>query len=258
MTPFPLSGALGIRHDWIPPIEDAPLAVTSGRHGGVSRPPYATLNLGLHVHDDPTAVRENRRRFLAAWGIPCDRLVIPNQTHTANVARVFDDDIAEGRTFPNTDALVSDCQNVALGVLVADCVPVFLYDPAHRAVGMAHAGWRGTFDGVVAATVRRMKEEFGTHPNDLSVILGPAIGRCCYEVSAELADRFRRRFGEDVADGRHLSLWKAIRTELEREGVPSSRVVTTELCTACNTDYFFSHRREGAPTGRMLACVYLR
>jgi hypothetical protein len=215
------------------------------------------LNLGSRVEDVPDAVTENRRRFLAAWGIPRDRLVIPNQTHTANVARVTDADISEQLVFPETDALVSDCRNVALGVLVADCVPVFFYDGTNRVVGMAHAGWRGTFDGVVSATVRRMVNDFGTRPEALSVILGPSIGACCYEVSAELADRFRERFGDGVAEARQLSLWNAIRTELEREGVPTNRVTTTGICTACNTRDFYSHRREGTPTGRLLACVYL-
>lgn len=248
----------GIQHRWNPETEGAPLAVTSWRHGGVSRGPYATLNLGFHADDDPEAVSENRRRFLDAWSIPPDRLVLPHQTHTANVARVGEEDISARRSFPHTDALVSDCQNVALGVLVADCVPVFLYDPIRRAAGIAHAGWRGAYAGIVAATVRRMGQEFGTRPQNLSVILGPSIGACCYEVSPELAEQFRQRFGEEVTEGRRLNLWNALRIELEREGVPSDHIATVGLCTACNVDDFYSHRREGTPTGRLLACLYLR
>lgn len=248
----------GVRHRWASEAEGAPLAVTSWRHGGVSRGPYATLNLGFHAEDDPRAVSENRRRFLDAWGIPVDRLVLPHQTHTANVARVAEADIRMRRSFPHTDALVSDCPNVALGVLVADCVPVFLYDPLCRAVGMAHAGWRGVYAGVVAETVRRMVQEFGTRPQTLSVILGPSIGGCCYEVSSELAEQFCQRFGREVVEGRRLNLWSAIRIELEREGVSSDRIATVGLCTACNVGDFYSHRREGSPTGRLLACLYLR
>jgi hypothetical protein len=249
---------LGVRHHWDSAAGvHAPLAVTSCRHGGVSRPPYATLNLGYHVQDDPEAVTENRRRFLASWEIPFDRLIVPRQTHTANVAALTPSDLASPPRLNDVDALITNCSEIAVGVLVADCVPVFLYDAETRAIGIAHAGWRGTIAGVVAETLKRMETEFGTSAGNCSAILGPSIGPCCYTVSDDLARRFQDRFGKAVADGTQLSLWDSLKVELMETGVCPERIAVSGLCTACQTDDFYSHRKEGGQTGRLLALLNL-
>ncbi|HER20405.1 MAG TPA: laccase domain-containing protein, partial [Chromatiales bacterium] len=162
-------------------------------------------------------------------------------------------------------------------ILVADCVPVSLYDPIKRVIGLAHAGWRGTAAGVAAKTVGRMMEEFDTDPTDLVAGIGPSIGPCCYEVGPEVADEFHARqplvadhvlltgeaasageFDHSVNEDRyHLDLWRANTLELVTAGVFEANIGVAGICTACNTGDFFSHRAEGGRTGRGGALMML-
>ncbi len=228
------------------------------RAGGVSRPPYASLNLGASVGDDPEAVAENRRRCLAALGLDEGSVVTPYQVHSTTVARVGR---AEGRRVVEaTDGLVTDEPGTALLLRFADCVPLVLYDRERRAVGLVHAGWRGTLHGMAIAGVRAMQAHFGSQPGQLWAGIGPAIGACCYEVSADLAEAFARRFGPRVVGrppgaGPHLDLVAANAIALEEAGL--GHIEQVGLCTACHVDEFFSHRREGGRTGRLGAVVAL-
>ncbi|MBN1248691.1 MAG: laccase domain-containing protein, partial [Anaerolineae bacterium] len=151
------------------------------RLGGTSRPPFAALNLGGSVGDDPAAVEENHRRLFAVLGLSKTAVVSPHQIHGARVVAVGRGD--GGSVVPATDALVTNQRGVALLLRFADCVPVLFYDAAHHAVGLAHAGWRGVAARVVPATVAHLVEAFGTDPGDLWAGIGPAIGRDHYEVS---------------------------------------------------------------------------
>lgn len=228
------------------------------RLGGASEPPYASLNLGDSVGDDARAVAENRRRSFAALGFDAAQVVTPYQVHSTVVARVGRAD--GGRIVEATDGLVTGEEGVALFLRFADCVPIVLYDPEHRAIGLVHAGWRGTLGGIAAEGVRAMQAHFGSSPARLWAGTGPAIGPCCYAVSAELADEFRRRFGPAVlsrtASGApHLDLPTANAIALREAGV--SRVEQAGLCTACHVDEFFSHRKEGGRTGRLGAFIGL-
>ncbi len=228
------------------------------RAGGVSKPPYASLNLGAGVGDDPEAVAENRRRCFAALGLDEVRVVTPHQVHSTVVARVGR---AEGgRVIEATDGLVSREPGTALLLRFADCVPIVLYDRERRAIGLAHAGWRGTLEGMAGAAVRAMQAHFGSQPGRLWAGVGPAIGACCYEVSADLAEAFAHRFGPQVVghppgSGAHLDLAAANAIALQEAGL--GQVEQAGLCTACHVDEFFSHRREGGQTGRLGAIVAL-
>jgi len=230
-----------------------------GRLGGVSQGPYSSLNVGGAVGDDLSAVAENLRRIYAALGWDSERVVSGHQVHGDRVHRVSNDDA--GKTIAATDALISDLPGILLMGRYADCVPILLFDPLRAAVGLAHAGWRGTVQGIVAKTVRAMASSYGSQPADLRAVIGPSIGPCCFEVGESVRDEFRQAFsdaqGEIVdADGRYVNLWRANAIQLERCGVRAIDVAG--LCTSCHVDRFYSHRREKGRTGRFAVAIGLR
>jgi len=138
------------------------------------------------------------------------------------------------------DGLITNCEKIAIGVRVADCVPVFLFDAAHRAIGIVHAGRQGTHDGVTSAAAAMMQLRFGTRPYDLHALIGPSAGHCCYQVSEQLAADFTIR-GLPVY-GRYLDLWEANALQLQQFGVPRSQVGISGICTICGRDRFHSYR----------------
>lgn len=235
-------------------------AVTT-RHGGVSTGQWASLNLTKGTGDDPAAVEENLRRVCAALGLRREDLVSPNQRHTANVRRVGRAD--RGQIFAGYDVLITDEPAVPLLLRYADCTPVLIYDPAHRALAVVHSGWRGTVQAAGRVAVEALAAEFGSRPADMVAAIGPGIGPCCYEVGDEVADAVRAAFTR--ADGllpnpnggrRHFDLWAANRRWLQEAGV--GRIEVAETCTACRTDEFYSHRRERGRTGHFGAVMMLR
>ena len=160
---------------------------------------------------------------------------------------------------PSADALISNHKAAAVAVAVADCIPVLFADPAHGAIGAAHAGWRGLAAGVLENTVAAMGERFGTAAQDLVVGIGPAIGPCCFEVGPEVIDAFvARGYGEQVAvpqvsDSRpHANLGGVAMAVLGSLGVPASNIAAASLCTLCNSDWLWSYRADGDTAGRMI------
>jgi YfiH family protein len=195
-------------------------------------------------------------------------VAVAGQVHGVHVARVEAEDRGRGaRTrdslLPPADGLVSAAPGVALLGCFADCVPLLLADPARLAVGMAHAGWRGTVADMAGAAVRAMEELLGSRPVDLIAVVGPSIGPCCYEVGEEVIAAARGSYHDELGEvglvrgGRlYFDLWRANELALRRAGV--ERVVRTNLCTACDTTRFFSHRAEGGATGRFSALIGIR
>jgi len=232
------------------------------RLGGHSRAPWRGLNTGHTVGDDPEAVDANHRLICLALGFSTDDLVSPHQVHGAAVAAVGAQD--RGRVVQDTDALVTDEPGVLLMLRFADCTPIWLYDPVRRAIGLAHAGWRGTVAGTARATVDKMRSAFGSRPADLVAGIGPSIGPCCYEVGEDVAlsvqDTFSGVSPQLLAprtNGKwHLDLWAANRHHLVRAGV--EQVEVAGICTACHTEEWFSHRAERGTTGRIGALIGLR
>ena len=220
----------------------------STRKGGVSRFPYDTLNLGRETGDVKNRTEENRRRFFRASSISADRIAIPQQVHGDKIVKV-----TEPGNYLSTDGIVTDRRGLALIVQVADCLPVYFYDPCRGAVGLVHAGWRGTRLQISSKAVLAMGRHFGTEPQDLCVFFGPSIGPCCYEVGQDVASHFSKRY---VSDGR-LDLWQCNRDQLVDVGVQYDRVVMSRLCTGCHPEWFFSHRLSGGQTGRMMAIIGL-
>jgi YfiH family protein len=213
------------------------------------------------VGDDLDHVRENHERICQALGIRRADIVSPHQVHSA-VVRVVDGR-DRGLVKEKTDALVTDVPEVYLMLRFADCVPVLFCDPVRRAVGLAHAGWRGTVAGIARATVRRMVEAFGCYPADIRVGIGASIGPCCYKVGDEVVEAVQEAFQDAPhllrrqASGRwHFDLWAANQYQLAQAGLTSIEV--SGLCTACGTDEWFSHRAENGRTGRLGAVIGLR
>ncbi len=229
------------------------------RRGGVSPAPWASLNLGGTVGDDPARVRQNRLRALLTLGLEPASVYDVWQVHGVEVA------IAEAPRPPDVphlqaDVLLTDKPGVTLMMRFADCVPILLYDPVHRAAGMAHAGWLGTVSGTVRAAVQAMQQRYGSQPADLRAAIGPSIGPDHYEIGPDVIARVRSAFGEAASDllaardGRvYFDLWSANRKHLEAAGV--TEIETAGLCTACHTDDWFSHRAEKGRTGRFGAVV---
>jgi YfiH family protein len=232
------------------------------RLGGHSRPPWQSLNTGHTVGDVPAAVDANHRAICEALGITTGQLVSPHQVHGSRVVAVGPRDC--GRVIECADALITDSPGVVLMLRFADCVPVWLYDPLRRAVGLAHAGWRGMVAGVATATVRAMQATYGCQPPDLVAGVGPAIGPCCYEVGADVVEAVGGAFSggqEAMLERRgagkwHLDLWLAVRQQLAHAGV--AEIEVARVCTACHTEEWFSHRAERGRTGRMGALVALQ
>jgi YfiH family protein len=223
------------------------------RLGGISREPWASLNVGHGVGDDPQAVGTNHDRLCAALAITRGNIATAYQVHSSHVGVVGPDD--RGRVFSATDALMTNTPGVFLMLRFADCLPILLFDPVRRAVGIVHAGWRGTVTGVASAAVVAMREAFGTQPGDLIAGLGPAIGPCCYEVGENVAEQVRSHLPNGASllhrmqgGSLHFDLPEANRQQLEAMGV--ERIEMSGLCTACHIEEWFSHRGERGRTGR--------
>lgn len=240
------------------------------RRGGVSAPPYDTLNVGFHVHDDPEAVRENRQRVWSTLGLAGEQVVGAEQVHGKQVRRVTGTDAGCGAfdalgAIPGTDALVTQQTGLVLTAYYADCVPILLLDPSSYSGGVVHAGWKGTSLKVPAEAVREMQLAYGMDPRTCRAVIGPSIGPCCYEVDDRVLVPIGEAFGssaasltEETRSGHaRLNLWEANRISLLEAGLLPENILVSGLCTACHTDWFFSHRAEHGRTGRMMAVLTL-
>lgn len=229
-------------------------AVFTTRAGGVSPPPFDGLNLSHVVGDDEDAVRANRLALCAALGIDPGCVAMLRQVHGVEVVTpgpVPGPFTGALGPWPDGDALVTTEVARPLVVLGADCPPVLLWRRSAGAVAAAHAGWKGLVGGVVEAAVAALGD-----PSDTAAAIGPGVAPCCYPVSAEVRDAFRSRFGEEVAVGEAVDLSAAARAALRVAGVPDGAVAVLGACTSCDTGRFFSHRRDGAGSGRHAGVIW--
>ena len=224
------------------------------RQGGVSPAPFRSLNLSVSVPDDRVRVYANRRRAYGLFGRDTDTVVHAHLVHGNEVARTTS--ASNGTWVEQVDGLITDEPGCALTMNYADCAPIFLYDPVHRAIGLGHAGWLGTVVDLPGAMVRTMEHEFGSDPAQLVAGIGPCIGPCCYEVDEPVIGRVHNAFAEPEKllikqanrSRPHFDLPQANTVNLSRAGVKN--IELSGLCTACRTDLFFSHRKEAGKTGR--------
>jgi len=281
-----MEGIPVMTHSPAPRLPDSPMLIQSEilgdssqvvhafstRQGGVSPPPYATLNLGASVGDDPKAVEENRRRFFGTFGIVASQVVRVRQVHGDGVLTV-DESLVSREGFPSVlldeqyeyDALITNLPKLALVVSTADCLPILIHDPIRRAVAAVHAGWRSTARRIAGRAIEAMAAAYGTHPADCRVAIGPGIRRCCYEVDTAVTDTMTiglPTWAEHAVATRpghfRLDLAGVNRAILQGAGVRPDRIADVRLCTACRTDLFFSHRAERPRTGRMMNLILLR
>lgn len=238
----------------------------STRVGGASMVPYDALNLGLHVGDDPNAVLENRKRWFDHWGVPSTRVTVGEQVHGTNVIWVKETDGGRGsnelRTaIPAVDGLVTQ-STIGLMAFFADCVPLYFYYPDLQAVGIVHAGWKGTASKIGQRALECF-EKAGGRTENAWVAIGPSIGPCCYSVDERVAEQFRSNYDNTPflvpqEDGYYLlDLWEANRTLFLERGVRPENIDVAAICTVDNQEWFFSHRRDGARTGRMAGWIRL-
>lgn len=242
-------------------IGDFTVLFTS-RLGGISRAPYDEKNLAFHVGDRPQDVIENRRIVIEGLGVDPCKLTCGQQVHGQAVKVVGVEDVGMGALWyesahPATDAMVTDLTDVPIAVFVADCVPIVMCDRGRGAAAVTHAGWKGTLADVTSSTLRTMEEAYGTEPSDVEVFIGPHIMSCCYDVGEALAERFANEISPNtVKDSRFLDLQIANFINLARSGTHPSKIHTSEICTSCTSDRFFSYRKSKM-TGRQAAIVLI-
>ncbi len=228
----------------------------SDRWGGVSKPPYHELNIALHVGDNPIDVLKNREILAKKFDFYIDNLIYMDQTHSNNI-QIINDTFTN--KIENCDGIITNKPNIPLMVMVADCIPVLLYDREKKVIGAVHAGRNGTFKSISKKAVTIMTKEFDSNPKDIVVSLGPSIHSCCYEVGEDLADIAKKSFGDRYVIKRAESFFLYLQTlnfaQLKSFGVKEKNIEISSVCTYCDKNYF-SYRRDGV-TGRFAGVIKL-
>ncbi len=261
----------GVPMLYYPLWEEIPFIVhgMSTRAGGVSEGIYAAMNFREDGEDKQENIRENYRRTAAHLGCDVKLIVRPSLVHGNHVHLVTEADYGNGAVRPSelfdTDALITDTPGVTLCATFADCVPLFFVDVKKRAIGLAHSGWRGTVKKIGAETVKAMRENFGSAPQDIQAAIGPCICQECYEIGEEVADEFRRVFsytGDILYKnqfGRYqLNLRKANEQVFLEAGILPEHITMSDICTCCNPELLFSHRATQGKRGALGAFLGLK
>lgn len=268
---FSLNNKNSLAYLTIPSFEETGLVKHgfSTRLGGVSKPPYQTMNLGLKKEDDKKSVLENYRIFCEALNINLENLVASDQVHKDKIYTAGTRDRGKGilrdSDIIGMDAMITKDREVALVTYYADCVPIFLLDTKTPAVGVAHAGWRGTVSKIGQKTLLKMMEVFGSLPENMLIGIGPCINSCCYEVDAPVVNCIKRAFTywdeliEAKGDGKWmLNLVLTNKRQLEEVGIEPSQITISGFCTSCRNDLFFSYRADKGKTGSLAAVIQLQ
>ena len=241
----------------------------STRVGGVSTGCFSTMNLGFGRGDADENVLENYDRICSAMGFTKEQVVLSAQVHETVVRRATKEDCGKGiikpRDYTTVDAQVTNEPGVALTVFMADCVPLFFYDPVKKAIGTAHAGWRGTIGRIAEKTVQAMEQEFCSRPSDIEAYIGVSICGACYTVGGEVAEIFMKEFPSAITQTEEqkrdrtcqLDLWQVNRMILEQAGVKPENIVIGGVCTKCHSDVLYSHRVQGNDRGSLVGFLML-
>ncbi|EOS31808.1 hypothetical protein C807_01118 [Lachnospiraceae bacterium 28-4] len=262
----------GVEYLTFPSLEKTGIVshLFSTRIGGASEGIYASMNLSYARGDRKEAVDENFRRIAEIMGREIQDFVLSDQTHTANVRKVTEEDRGKGivyqKDYCDVDGLITNERHIVLATFYADCVPLFLVDKKHRAIGLSHSGWKGTAGRMGEHTLLAMREAYGTNPEDVEIGIGPSICKDCYEVGEDVAEAFAAGFPDKVrkdilfakGGGKyHLDLWKANEYIFHMAGVPKEQISVTDICTCCNPNYLFSHRASQGKRGNLGAFLCL-
>lgn len=242
------------------------------KNGGFSKEDYETLNLGLHVQDKPSIVVANRQTVADQLKMPLSKWVCAEQVHKNLIMKVTEADSEKGvydykEGIPQTDGIYTNRKELLLTLCFADCVPLYFFAPKHGMIGLAHAGWKGTVEDIGGEMIKRWTEE-GIPLNDIYAAIGPSIEGCCYIVDDRVINLVKNVLGVEndgspfytvVSEGQYsLDLKEVNKHLLQKAGVQEAQLLVSELCTSCREDVFFSHRRDGGRTGRMLSFIGYR
>lgn len=239
------------------------------RKGGVSVGNYASFNISPFSGDEPECYKQNLEILSKCINVEVDNIILPYQTHGAEV-RIVDKAFMKLTTdqksiyLNGVDALITNEHLICIGVTTADCVPITFYDPVKRVVAVAHAGWRGTCAKIASKTIALMHAEFDCKPADLYVVIGPSISGAVYNVGQELYADFAEagfpcnEIFHKKHDNLYLDLWKANEWLLINEGVLPTQIEVSGICTYTHHDEFFSARRLGIKSGRMLSGIFIK
>ena len=238
----------------------------STREGGVSEGCYSSMNLRWHCDDTHENVVENYRRITAALGIDYRDTVLSKQVHEDVVRTVGEKDKGNGITreneFKSADALITNERGVALATTFADCTPIFFIDPVKRVVSLAHSGWRGTVKRISVRVIEKMVADYGSEPENIICAIGPSIQLDHFEVGDEVAEIFIKEFGMETVfkfgDRYHVSMQTAIKKQLAEAGVPEENIDDCGICTYCNSELLFSHRKTNGKRGNLGAFIQLK
>ena len=242
----------------------------STRRGGMSAGYLASMNLGFARGDNAETVYENYRRISFVSGIYPGDMVLSDQVHGEKILEVGPQNRGEGLLKPkrmkDVDGFITNRREVCLTTFHADCPAIFFLDPVKKAIGLAHSGWRGTVLEIGRHMVERMSDRYGSRPSDILAGISPSIGPCCFEVEEDVSGIFEAMFQEHVDEivlpspkpGKYqIDLWKANQLILQDAGILPENITVTDLCTKCQAEYFYSHRRMGNERGTMAAFLEL-
>ncbi|MFC7372091.1 peptidoglycan editing factor PgeF [Fictibacillus iocasae] len=270
MESFKESGLLFELMEWKEEYKSVIAGMTM-REGGTSEAPYHSLNMGFHVNDNPETVRTNRTIVSAELNIPADCWTGSEQVHQAHIHKVSAKDAGFGSmdyesAIKMTDGLYTAEQDVFLTSLYADCVPLYFYNHRKKLAGLAHAGWKGTALDIGGQMVKRWADDEGAEVQDIMAAIGPSIGPCCYEVDDYVMSRMTEVLGNKAnraaapaGEGKYmLDLKEANRQLLISSGIREENITVSNFCTSCRNDLFFSYRKDGGVTGRMMSYIMLK
>lgn len=219
-------------------------------------------NSARFTGDDKELYSGNREELAALFGINAGQLVFPRQTHSSTICRI---DAIPETEISETDALVTNKAGICLCVQTADCVPILLADPEKKVVAAVHAGWRGTVGKIVTKTVQKMQRDFGSDPAIIRAAIGPSIGPEVYEVGSEVVEAARKAvpgaentLSLNASGNYHFDLWEANRRLLLQAGISSNLIEVLEHCSFSEPEKYYSARRDGVETGRMVSGIMLR
>ncbi|MGI6453945.1 MAG: peptidoglycan editing factor PgeF [Syntrophomonadaceae bacterium] len=260
----------GIPYIYLPQWEAEGVNVGfSTRWGGVSAPPYSSMNLGLHVGDRKEDVMENRRRWTAVFDGKISDMVCCEQVHGRQIGIVKRTDRGRGAyelesVLPGLDGMICNEAGMLLAAFFADCLPIYFFDPHKRVIGIAHAGWKGTLGRIAASTVTAMEKAFASKPQNIWVFLGPGIKACCFVIQDDLVEKVYDELREidGIISNKNGRLTWDLRLTNRRillsSGIREKNIIDCDLCTSCHLDKFFSYRNEQSITGRMCAIIGLK
>ena len=236
----------------------------STRCGGVSENEYKSMNLRMHCDDKLENILKNYEIFSREIGVNFENLVFSNQVHCDTIKSVGKEDMGNGILKPQkwdgAAGLITNEPGVPLCIFAADCVPVFFLDRNKKVIALVHSGWKGTALKIGAKCVEKMAAEYGSNPKDILVGIGPSIGVCHFEVGDEVADVFRDTFGDAVLEMHekwHVNMQKAIEISLLEQGISKENIINADICTYCNSELLFSHRKTNGKRGVMAGIMEL-